>query len=203
VKQIGRELALRYCAGRQPWRKAANRVRITGQLIDAKRRGASSGPDTFQGTLDESSNCRTDRADVVGNIARRSSSAPRSNGQTHASRKRSNALRLLICAGWPNLHRGNTEANRRSPALFEKAIELERVLSRRLSAWPHGLLFLAQGQRMDWPNPSKRDCRGRRAGAEQGVELGRDDAVALTPLRATRWDLTAISMPALPCSTGL
>src|SRR5262249_46623683 len=51
VKQVGRELGVRYVlAGSM--RKAANRVRITGQLIDAGT-GAHIWAERFEGTLDD------------------------------------------------------------------------------------------------------------------------------------------------------
>ncbi|MGC2774935.1 MAG: winged helix-turn-helix domain-containing protein, partial [Bradyrhizobium sp.] len=68
VKQIGRELGVRYVLEGSV-RKAANRVRITGQLIDATT-GAHLWAERFEGTLDDIFELQ-DRiaADVVGNIA--------------------------------------------------------------------------------------------------------------------------------------
>ena len=51
VKQVGRELGVRYVLEGSV-RKAANRVRITGQLIDATT-GAHLWADRFEGTLDD------------------------------------------------------------------------------------------------------------------------------------------------------
>ena len=51
VKQIGRELGVRYVLEGSV-RKAANRVRITGQLIDATT-GAHLWAERFEGTLDD------------------------------------------------------------------------------------------------------------------------------------------------------
>ena len=51
VKQVGRELGVRYVLEGSV-RKAANRVRITGQLIDAAERGASLGR-RFDGELED------------------------------------------------------------------------------------------------------------------------------------------------------
>jgi TolB-like protein len=68
VKQVGRELGVRYVLEGSV-RKAANRVRITGQLIDATT-GAHLWAERFEGTLDDIFELQ-DRiaADVVGNIA--------------------------------------------------------------------------------------------------------------------------------------
>ena len=51
AKQVGRELGVRYVL-EGSLRKAANRVRITGQLIDATT-GAHIWADRFEGTLDD------------------------------------------------------------------------------------------------------------------------------------------------------
>ena len=51
VKQVGRELGVRYVLEGSV-RKAANRVRITGQLNDAAT-GAHLWADRFEGTLDD------------------------------------------------------------------------------------------------------------------------------------------------------
>ena len=57
VKQVGRELGVRYVLEGSV-RKAANRVRITGQLIDATT-GAISGPSGSKAPSTTSSRCRT------------------------------------------------------------------------------------------------------------------------------------------------
>ena len=57
VKQVGRELGVRYVLEGSV-RSAANRVRITGQLIDAAS-GTHLWADRFEGTLDDIWNCRT------------------------------------------------------------------------------------------------------------------------------------------------
>ena len=57
VKQVGRELGVRYVLEGSV-RKAANRVRITGQIIDANA-GAISGPSASKVLSTTSSNCRT------------------------------------------------------------------------------------------------------------------------------------------------
>ena len=57
VKQVGRELGVRYVLEGSV-RKAANRVRITGQLIDAINRRASVGRPFRRQRLKTSSICR-------------------------------------------------------------------------------------------------------------------------------------------------
>jgi len=57
VKQVGRELGVRYILEGSV-RKAGNRVRITGQLIDAIT-GTHLWADRFDGSLEDGSNFRT------------------------------------------------------------------------------------------------------------------------------------------------
>jgi adenylate cyclase len=68
VKQVGRELGVRYVLEGSV-RKAANRVRITGQLIDASS-GAHLWADRFDGALDDIFNLQDQvTVSVVGAIA--------------------------------------------------------------------------------------------------------------------------------------
>ncbi len=68
VKQVGRELGVRYVLEGSV-RKAANRVRITGQLIDATT-GAHLWAERFEGTLDDIFELQDQiAASVVGAIA--------------------------------------------------------------------------------------------------------------------------------------
>jgi len=68
VKQVGRELGVRYVL-EGSMRKAAHRVRITGQLIDATT-GAHLWAERFEGTLDDIFELQDQiTASVVGTIA--------------------------------------------------------------------------------------------------------------------------------------
>jgi len=55
VKQVGRELGVRYVLEGSV-RKAGNRVRITGQLVDAST-GAHLWADRFDGTIEDNLSC--------------------------------------------------------------------------------------------------------------------------------------------------
>src|SRR5436309_8865270 len=68
VKQIGRELGVRYVLEGSV-RKAANRVRITGQLVDTTT-GAHLWAERFEGSLDDIFELQDEvAASVVGAIA--------------------------------------------------------------------------------------------------------------------------------------
>src|SRR3989337_121200 len=69
VKQVGRELGVRYVL-EGSLRKAANRVRITGQLIDAST-GGHLWAERFEGTLDDIFELQDQiSVSIVGTIAR-------------------------------------------------------------------------------------------------------------------------------------
>ncbi len=122
VKQIGRELGVRYVLEGSV-RKAANRVRITGQLIDATT-GAHLWAERFEGTLDDIFELQ-DRiaADVVGNIAPQLERAE----IERAKRKPTENLNAYdyYLRGMADLNRGTRDAIDEALPLFEKAIELD------------------------------------------------------------------------------
>ena len=98
VKQVGRELGVRYVLEGSV-RKAANRVRITGQLIDATT-GAHLWADRFEGTLDDIFELQDQVADAASSArSRHSSSAPRSSAPC-ASRPKASMPTTTICAAW-------------------------------------------------------------------------------------------------------
>ena len=134
VKQIGRELGVRYVLEGSV-RKAANRVRITGQLIDATT-GTHLWAERFEGTLDDIFELQ-DRiaADVVGNIAPQLERAE----IERAKRKPTENLNAYdyYLRGMANLNRGTREAVDEALPLFEKAIRSTHP-THRPTAWPLG-----------------------------------------------------------------
>ena len=136
VKQVGRELGVRYVL-EGGVRKAANRVRITAQLIDAST-GAHLWADRFEGALEDIFDLQDQvTASVVGAIAPKLEQAERS--RKHKPTQSLDAYDYFL-RGIASLHRGTEEANNEALRLFHKAIELTRI-SRRLMAWPRGALF--------------------------------------------------------------
>lgn len=174
VKQIGRELGVRYVLEGSV-RKAANRVRITGQLIDAAT-GAHLWAERFEGTLDDIFELQ-DRiaADVVGNIAPELERAE----IERAKRKPTENLNAYdyYLRGMADLNRGTREATSAALPLFEKAIQFDPAYASAygMAAWCY-LWRKVNGWMAD---PASEMAEGARL-ARQGVELGRDDAVALT-----------------------
>jgi tetratricopeptide (TPR) repeat protein len=156
-------------------RKAANRVRITGQLIDATT-GTHLWAERFEGTFDDIFELQ-DRiaADVVGNIAPQLERAE----IERAKRKPTENLNAYdyYLRGVANFNRGTREAIDEALPLFEKAIQLDASYASAygMAAWCY-FWRKVNGWMAD---PVSEIAEGTRL-ARRGVELGRDDAVALT-----------------------
>jgi TolB-like protein len=174
VKQVGRELGVRYVL-EGSMRKAANRVRITGQLIDATT-GAHVWAERFEGTLDDIFELQDQiSASVVGAIARQLELAE----IERAKRKPTDSLDAYdyYLRGRANLNPGTRESIDEGLPLFTKAIELDPdyAAAYAMAAWCH-FWRKVNGWMTDRP---REIAEGTRL-ARRAVELGRDDAVALT-----------------------
>ena len=173
VKQVGRELGVRYVL-EGSMRKAANRVRITGQLIDTST-GAHLWAERFEGTLDDIFDLQDQiTTNVVGAIAPQLERAE----IERAKRKPTESLDAYdyYLRGMANLHRGTKEAVNESLTLFYKAIELDPdfASAHGMAAWCYFWRKLN-----GWmTNREKEIAEGARL-ARRAVELGKDDAVAL------------------------
>ena len=122
VKQVGRELGVRYVLEGSV-RKAANRVRITGQLIDAAT-GAHLWADRFDGALEDIFDLQDQvTASVVGAIAPKLEQAE----IERAKRKPTESLDAYdyFLRGMASFHQRTREAINEALRLFYKAIELD------------------------------------------------------------------------------
>ena len=174
VKQIGRELGVRYVLEGSV-RKAANRVRITGQLIDATT-GAHLWAERFEGNLDDIFELQDQVAmSVVGAIAPQLERAE----IERAKRKPTGNLNAYdyYLRGMANLHQGTSEATHEALSLFDQAIQLDPdfASAHAMAAWCH-VWRKVNGWMIDRPRETAEGARL----ARRAVELGRDDAVALT-----------------------
>ena len=175
VKQVGRELGVRYVLEGSV-RKAANRVRITGQLIDATT-GGHLWAERFEGTLDDVFELQ-DRiaASVVGAISPQLERAE----IKRAGRKPTGSLDAYdyYLRGTARFHQGTREAIDEALASFYEAIRLDPDFAAAygMAAWCH-LWRKVNG----WmPDRARGVTEGARL-ARRAVELGKDDdAVALT-----------------------
>src|SRR5262249_48675847 len=122
VKQIGRELGVRYVLEGSV-RKSANRVRITGQLVDAAT-SAHLWADRFERTLEDIFDLQDQvTVSVVGAIAPKLDQA----GIERAKRKPTENLNAYDCwlRGVAIFPRGTKEATSEALRLFYRAIELD------------------------------------------------------------------------------
>jgi TolB-like protein len=173
VKQISRELGVRYVLEGSV-RKAANRVRITGQLVDAAA-GTHLWAERFEGSLDDIFELQDQvAASVVGAIAPQLERAE----IERAKKKPTENLGAYdyYLRGMADLHRGTREAIGEALLLFAKAIELDPDFASAygMAAWCH-LWRKVNGWAID---PKGETAEGARL-ARRAVEFGRDDAVAL------------------------
>ncbi|MGE0121160.1 MAG: winged helix-turn-helix domain-containing tetratricopeptide repeat protein [Dongiaceae bacterium] len=173
-KQVGRELGVRYVL-EGSLRKEASRVRITGQLIDATT-GTNLWADRFEGTIDNIFELQDQMtASVVGAIAPRLERAEIERAK-HKPTESLDAYDYYLRA-MANLHFGTREAADEALRLLYRAIERdsEYAPAYAMAAWCH-VWRKVNG----WMNDRAREMAEGTRLARRTVELGKDDAVALT-----------------------
>ena len=173
VKEIGRELGVRYVLEGSV-RKDANRVRITGQLVEAAT-GVHLWADRFEGKLEDIFDLQ-DRvtASVVGAIAPRI-------GQAEIDRAKRKPTESLdgydyFLHGMANVHRWTKEANDQALQDFRSALERDPEF-----AAAYGLAARCYSQRKScgWMVDREQETAEAERLAWMAVEFGKDDAVAL------------------------
>jgi TolB-like protein/Tfp pilus assembly protein PilF len=173
-KQVGRELGVRYVVEGSV-RQSENRIRITGQLVDATS-GTHLWAERFEGTLDDIFELQDQIAtSIVGTIA---SQLERAEIE-RARRKPTGSLSAYdtYLRAMPHLHRGTREAIDEALPLFYKAIALDPdyASAHAMAAWCY---FWRKVN--GWMTDRKHDIAEGVRLARLAVELGKDDAVALT-----------------------
>jgi TolB-like protein len=172
IKQVGRELGVRYVLEGSV-RKAGNRMRITGQLIDAGT-GAHLWADRFEGALEDMFDLQDHlTARVVGAIAPKL----QLEQMQRARRKPTENLDAYdyYLRGLAKARRWTKDANREALQLYCKAIELDPDLACAygMAAWCY-LQRKARGWMIDHVQESAEAARL----ASKAVHLGGDDPVA-------------------------
>jgi TolB-like protein len=173
VKQVGRELGVRYVLEGSV-RKSANRVRITGQLIDATT-GVHLWADRFEGPLDDIFELQDQVAtSVVGAIAPQLERAE----IERAMRKPTESLDAYdyYLRGMANFHQGNRRAIDEALSLLYRAIELD---PRFASAYGVAASCHYWRKMNNWLGDRVQDFAEGARLANRAVELGANDAVAL------------------------
>jgi TolB-like protein len=174
VKQVGRELGVRYVLEGSV-RKASNRVRIAGQLIDAST-GAHIWADRFDGAMEDIFDLQDlVAASVVGAIAPKMEQAE----IERARRKPTENLDAYdyYLQGTARVHDGTKRANAEALRLFYKALELDPWFASAygMAAWCYTWRMIN-----GWMAERAKEVTETARLAMQAVELGKDDAVALS-----------------------
>jgi TolB-like protein len=173
VKQVGRELGVRYVLEGSV-RKAGNRVRIAGQLIDAET-GAHLWADHFDGALEDMFDLQDHvTASVVCAIEPKLQRAE----IERARRKPIENLNAYdyYLRGLAKVRRWTKNGNCEALQLFCKAIELDPGLA---SAYGMAAWCYAQRRGTGWMNERLQESAEGTRLARKAVHLGADDPVAL------------------------
>jgi TolB-like protein/class 3 adenylate cyclase len=174
VKQVGRELGVRYVLEGSV-RKAANRVRITGQLVDTAT-GAHLWAERFDGGLGDIFALQDQVTEsVVGAIA----PAVEKAEIERAKRKPTESLDAyaLYLRGLAKFYQyGSRQANDEALRLFNSAISLDPDFA---SAYGRAATCCVAAKTNGWfSDMANEDAEVTRL-AQRAVELGKDDAFAL------------------------
>jgi TolB-like protein len=174
AKQVGRELGVRYILEGSV-RKAANHVRITGQLIDALT-GAHLWADRSDGTLENIFDLQ-DRVteSVVGAITPKLEQAE----IERAKRKPTDRLDAYdyYLRGISVVYGMTREANEEALRLFTKALELDPDFALAYARAAHCYTFRRVNR---WMLDPRREVVEATRLARRAVDLGKDEALALS-----------------------
>jgi TolB-like protein len=173
VKQVGRDLGVRYVMEGSV-RKATNRVRITGQLVDATT-GAHLWADHFEGTLDDIFELQDQVAErVVGAITPKLERAE----IERAKRKPTESLHAYdyYLRGMASVHQGTREPVSDALRLFYKAIELDPNFA---SAYGMAAACHYWRKMNNWTSDRSEELAEGARLADRAMELGASDALAL------------------------
>jgi adenylate cyclase len=184
VKQVGRELGVRYVLEGSV-RKSANRVRITGQLVDTAT-GAHLWADRFDGGLGDIFDLQDQVTEsVVGAIA----PAVEKAEIERAKRKPTESLdayAIYLRGVAMSYQFASRQANDEALRLFNSAIELDPDFA---SAYGRAALCYLWAKVNGWISDTANEIAEVTRLAQRAVELGKDDAIALA---ASGWALAYV-----------
>ena len=184
VKQVGRELGVRYVLEGSV-RKAANRVRITGQLADTTT-GVHLWANRIDGALGELFDLQDQVTEsVVGAIAPTLEKAE----IERAKRKPTESLDAytLYLRGLATLYQvASGQKYDEALCLFNSAIELDPEFA---SAYGRAAICYAYAKSNGWKLKTANNVAEVRKLVQRAVELGKDDAIALA---ASAWALAYV-----------
>ncbi|MGC2082104.1 MAG: adenylate/guanylate cyclase domain-containing protein [Bradyrhizobium sp.] len=173
IKQVGRDLGVRYVLEGSV-RKAGNKVRITGQLIDAST-GAHLWADRFDGNLEDVFELQDEiTTNVIAAISPKLEQAEIERTRHKPTEKL--AAYDYFLRGMAEIYQGTREANARAMENFARAIETDPNY-----ATAHGMAAYCYVWRKanGWVSDKDGETKGAMIAARQAARLGYDDAVAL------------------------
>ncbi|MBZ6076994.1 adenylate/guanylate cyclase domain-containing protein [Microvirga puerhi] len=173
IKQIGRELGVRYVLEGSV-RRAANRMRITAELVDATT-GVHLWADRFDGALEDVFDLQDQvTANVVGALGPRLEQAE----IDRAKRKPTENLDAYDCflRGMSAVHHWSRESNNEALRLFYRAIELDPEFA---SAYGMAARCYSQRKASGWMIDRAEEAVETERLARRAAALGKDDAIAL------------------------
>lgn len=173
VKQIGRELGVRYILEGSV-RRAGTKVRIAGQLIDTST-GAHLWADRFEGDAADMFALQDQvTASVVGAIAPKLEQAE----IARALRKPTGSLDAYdyFLRGMAAIHRWQREPTEEALAMFYRAMELDPNFA---SAYGMAARCYSVRKASGWMTDRARETAEAERVARRAAELGKDDALAL------------------------
>jgi adenylate cyclase len=173
VRQVGRDLGVRYVLEGSV-RRAADRLRITAQLVDTAS-GAHLWADRFDGTVADIFDLQDQvTAKVVGAIAPKLEQVE----IERAKRKPTESLDAYdyFLRGMASIHLGTDEANSEALRLFHRAIELDPGFA---SAFGMAAFCFVWRKTNGWMADRAHETAEAEQLARRAIELGKDDALAL------------------------
>lgn len=173
IKQVGRELGVRYVLEGSV-RKAGNKVRITGQLIDGSN-GAHLWADRFDGALEDVFELQDEvTTSVIGAIAPKLEQAEIERARHKPTDKL--AAYDYYLHGMANIYQGTKDANVEALQNFQRATEIDPNF-----ATAHGMSAYCYVWRKanGWVADPDQETASAEAAARNAARLGLDDAIAL------------------------
>jgi TolB-like protein/Tfp pilus assembly protein PilF len=173
MKQVSSELGVRYVLEGSV-RRAANRVRVTGQLIDAST-GAHLWGGRFEGAIEDIFNLQDQMtASVVGALGPKLEQAEIERAK-HKPTESLDAYDYYL-RGMASFYQQTKDANSEALALFYKAIEIDPdfASAHAMAAWCYTWRKIN-----GWMSDRVQEIAEGARLARRAVKVGKDDAVAL------------------------
>ncbi|MGH6714795.1 MAG: adenylate/guanylate cyclase domain-containing protein [Bradyrhizobium sp.] len=174
VKQIGRELGVRYVLEGSV-RKAGNKVRITGQLIDAST-GTHLWADRFDGSIEDIFDLQDEvTTNVIGAISPRLEQAEIERSKRKPTDKL--AAYDYFLRGMANIYQGTKQANLEALQNFQQATRIDENFATAYGMCAYCYVWRkANG----WVADRERETAEAERLARTAAQFGADDPVALS-----------------------